>query len=823
MEAFILSMLIFLISCLTRGEKSVKASICPFQPEVLINLYTRSNKDMNHCIILPLLDTIKSESVSRKSSLIVKESKAIPDSQGWSRCQNCGRKDNKFIVFHSDVVDSSKAVEIDLSWSLWGEFFFTTRNDQYKAETMHEDNLNLIFKSSKELFLIDRPVYILPMITFHVGHILIDLLQQVYSSMMSTYGVVRSDALIILDVAGEDEKIILQEKINMNSHNIDVDALGIVFNLLTDLPVLSMQTFKEISGENSFVLFTDVHIGLDNSNAFFYRGYDMHPMVMPVENQSDQSKKLAERYIDFQTFVRNGIRHQLWKKYSSKNFSDDSDFYSNYFDDLCNEVVVANYWKCKDTNVSSENFSSSNSTESLPPLELRLDETIKKVLFVQREKNRVILNLKPLLDNIEKQGVVFDVTELGTMSFSEQVCLFQHTDILVAVAGTAIHNMLFMRPGTSVIIIMQPEWCDWAWMYANQAVLLGIDYYIYCSDTHKTSSSYSESSHLNKFLNLEQQYKNESKDFTHENAQNIELDLESYHWAKKTWLQGPRTTKSDNVTFDVDIFHSLLKSALSSNRRDTNKTNPRYSSDNKSNDDNYTNISQNRIEKSYYPQNKKILEIFISSMNVEELVIKDDNKKSVQCWKISLMGEIVSMKGRIEEIIGHMPHFVICLKSLLSMSEAYCYALDGFNYYAHLYLTVTDTIQLLHVWAQVSNDGGKIKGSDGYFALDVLLPQGGLIIHTESIGLNIRKEIILELNSNHDGMSSNHNSIDTSKKRRIVFSQYISDRYTLQRSIVAFCEKNMLVPVSCGKSIILMYSNFPQNKRLIRDFLFIYI
>jgi hypothetical protein len=366
-----------------------------------------------------------------------------------------------------------------------------------------------------------------------------------------------------------------------------------------------------------------------------------------------------------------------------------------------------------------------------------------------------------------------------------------------------------MRPGTAVIIIMQPEWCDWAWMYANQAVLLGIDYYIYCSDTHTTSSSYSESSHLNKFFNLEQQYNNKSEIFTHENT--ADGMLEGYHWTKKTWLQGPRMTKSDNVTVDVDIFHSLLKSALSSNQRDHNKTNLRYSSNNKSNDDNHTNISQTRIEESYHPQDKKLLEIFISSMNIEELVIKNDNEKSVKCWKISLMGEIVSMKGQIEEIIGHMPHFVICLKSLLSMSEAYCYALDGFNYYAHLYLTVTDTIQLLHVWAQVSNDGGKIKGSDVYFALDVLLPQGGLLVHTESIGLNIRDEIILELNSNIDEINSSDSSNYTSKNIRIVYLQHIFDRYTLQRTIAAFCEKNMLVPISCGKSIIMMYLKYPKN------------
>jgi hypothetical protein len=747
---------------------------------------------------LPLLETIKSENRTRKSSLIVKESKAIPDSQGWSRCRNCGWKDSKFILFQTDVANSSKTVEIDLSWSLWGEFFFSTRNDQYKAEVMHEDYLDLIFIKGEKLFLIDRPVYILPIITLHVGHILIDLLQQVYSSMISIYGVVRSDALIVLDVAGEEERIILQEKINVNSHNPDVDAFGIVLNLLTDLPILSMQTFKEIIDGNSFVLFTDVHIGLDNSDAFFYKGYDMHPMVMPVKNQSNQLKKLAEKYIDFQTFVRDGIRTHLWKKYRSNSYRDDTDSDYNHFDYLCNVEVVANYWKSMDINISSENNPYSNSIQS--PLELQPNGTIKKVLFVQREKNRVILNLELLLDGIDKQEAVADVTDLARMSFSEQVCLFQHTDILVAVAGTAIHNMLFMRPGTSVIIIMQAGWCDWAWMYANQAVLLGIDYYIYCSDSQKSSSTYSESSHLNEFhFNLEKE-NNDTKYDTYENKQSSLADLEVYHWTKKAWLQGPRMTKSNNVTVDVDIFHSLLKSALSSDQKkiDTaHDTDSAPDSDHSAiscNENNYNNISHIGIDPSAkLHHTKKTLEISISSLNIEELVINDSDGKRIQCWKISLMGELLSTQGLIEGIVGHMPHFVICVKSLLSTSESNCYALDGFNYYAHLYLTVTDTVQLLHVWAQVSNDGGKIKGSDVYFAIDVLLPQGGLLVHTESIGLIIREEMMLESNS-----ETNSSNETLKNRRKIVFSQYVSDRYTLQRSIVAFCETNMLAPISCG-------------------------
>ena len=49
--------------------------------------------------------------------------------------------------------------------------------------------------------------------------------------------------------------------------------------------------------------------------------------------------------------------------------------------------------------------------------------------------------------------------ELGEVDFDQQMYLFREADILVSTAGTAVHNMLFMRPYTAVIILMQPAWC----------------------------------------------------------------------------------------------------------------------------------------------------------------------------------------------------------------------------------------------------------------------------------------------------------------------------------------------------------------------------
>ena len=41
------------------------------------------------------------------------------------------------------------------------------------------------------------------------------------------------------------------------------------------------------------------------------------------------------------------------------------------------------------------------------------------------------------------------------MDFTEQLCVFESTDVLVATAGTAIHNILFMHSNAIVVILMQ--------------------------------------------------------------------------------------------------------------------------------------------------------------------------------------------------------------------------------------------------------------------------------------------------------------------------------------------------------------------------------
>ena len=118
---------------------------------------------------------------------------------------------------------------------------------------------------------------------------------------------------------------------------------------------------------------------------------------------------------------------------------------------------------------------------------------------------------------------------LGEIPFTEQLRLFDRTDVLVGVHGTGMHNVLFMRPGSAVLVFEQPGWCRWRWRFTGQATLLGVHSFVFCDDTDATLSAPFRS---------------------------------RFRWSARSWADGPTTTKDANVLVDIPAFTALLRGAL---------------------------------------------------------------------------------------------------------------------------------------------------------------------------------------------------------------------------------------------------------------------
>ncbi len=103
-----------------------------------------------------------------------------------------------------------------------------------------------------------------------------------------------------------------------------------------------------------------------------------------------------------------------------------------------------------------------------------IDYSDKKKLFLYRGDNSRFVNE----DEIARyfSGLGFKIVDPGKMTIIEQVKLFQSAQIVVAAHGTALMNIMWMSPGSSVIEICPKRFDNYAW-FANIAISVGICYY----------------------------------------------------------------------------------------------------------------------------------------------------------------------------------------------------------------------------------------------------------------------------------------------------------------------------------------------------------
>jgi hypothetical protein len=623
------------------------------------------------------------------------EKLAVPQGQGWSRCTDCYYDNHGFKI----ATISSKSNETeehsinpsmgmaDLTWSLWGEFFHHFHNDRYYASVM---NIDEILLDKTPFYVISRPVYVLPIITFHPGHILVDLLQQVFSSMMKTYGMIRKDSLILLDVANRSERDVLLEKIIEYVYNEENDMYGQILSQLSDLPLFPAHIFfHEIKSRDFRIHFKDIHFGLDISNTFFNYGHNLRPCIM-TRSGNKIVETLSSSYQEFRRFILKGLGIP--------------------FD--------------------------------------RSDTSERKLTLIQRHKSRTIENIDLLIREVERNGFSPEVAYLEDMGFKSQLQLFQTTDVLVATAGSALHNLIFMRPHTFVIILMQPGWCEWSWMYANQAVLLDIRHKVYCEP-----------------INVDIEYF-------------LTPGQSKFHWTANFWQQGPRMTKDVDITVNVTKFSLLLKELEEPFHHIAD----------------CHHLSSEKVARPHNSKVSPVFHVYVSSITSESnMTTLGDSPR----WNMKIMGEVTSPNttgNSADWLFSAFPHLSICIDVVLSNEESapICFNIQSWNYYSNLIIS-TPEVNYLHLWAQTSEFGGKIAGSDVFFQLDMRVsPVDGGFSTLDALNLSStesRCAKMLNLSVNVTDMEGDH-------------PELLSIRWTspqsIQRGIADFCFSHRLDKNSCG-------------------------
>jgi len=98
-----------------------------------------------------------------------------------------------------------------------------------------------------------------------------------------------------------------------------------------------------------------------------------------------------------------------------------------------------------------------------------------KKLFISRKNAsyRRILNEEELLPFLQREG--FTIIQPETLSFTEQISLFQSAEVILAPHGAGLANLVFSKPGTKLIEIFPPRFtCT---CYEALAKLIGVEYF----------------------------------------------------------------------------------------------------------------------------------------------------------------------------------------------------------------------------------------------------------------------------------------------------------------------------------------------------------
>ncbi|CAM9265056.1 unnamed protein product, partial [Ectocarpus fasciculatus] len=468
--------------------------------------------------------------------------------------------------------------------------------------------------------------YVLPLLTFHIGHVLVDLLEQVFHSMVAAYGDIRRDSLIVLDVASQAERKALQARLLSLIYE---DSPFSVLQLLSDVPIITYDTYTSFCGDDKLILFEDLHFGLDISSSFINAGVDYHPALATTTDFGSPLKEMANKYQRFQAAVAKYVRGD---------------------------------------NIRDPSYSG-------------LQGRRLQVLVVKRARSRIILNLVEIVEYIrEKFTADVQVLSLENLSFSAQLKALNNADIVVQTAGTSVHNLLFMsqRP-LALVLIMQYGWCDWAWMYANQAVLLGISAHVHCSEGADSA----------------------------ENMDSTSFSLES-------WLEGPAMYKNMNISIDLSMFAAGIDIAV--NRAHQSQSSrrilPQYEDDNFDGRDN-------------------LFELFIPRISVEETA---NNGWTVKVFLEIGLDRVAS--GAKHNLFASFPHLSACI-DVVDVSDAsresdiyhpgiaMCAEVYRLNYASWISLTTYSPKIVVRGWLQASPSGGVIKSSDVYVYVNTRLPDEG--------------------------------------------------------------------------------------------------
>ena len=352
----------------------------------------------------------------------------VPNAQTWSSLRWASYEARAFVVhdpaaalFRGAVCDAPGACRDGappriLGASKWGLFWHDGADATAAAATAEPYERRRCDRAFGER------TYVLNILTWQVGHLILDILEPLYHALARDGGGAPDPARtrLIFDVANEDERAVLGDNIARTVYGETPYAL---LRRFTAHPIHTRAALDGLEGRSCFAA---VRVELDVAESYYALGHDAaaaravdpgapHPRAVAPEERS--------RYRAFRDFL---------------------------------------------------------GAPAAAPAAAR-----RAVVFVRRVSTRRLTNFDALAGRARARadaaGLDFVAVALEELPFDEQRALFARCAVLVAQYGSALHNVIFLPPGAAVVLLPMPKWCGEAWHFERQAALSGASSVTVCA------------------------------------------------------------------------------------------------------------------------------------------------------------------------------------------------------------------------------------------------------------------------------------------------------------------------------------------------------